>query len=170
MDEQKRNFYKQILKTLLAVFLLGVGLCFVSILGCAEVKEYENIDAIFEQARINYMMANPNSYLYINFYYDSDGWYEQFFPEGIKTKSKIIIEIIDTRGIFPFKRGADRYKLQNHLRVIYSFISILTIDMNTDIVAGFYDRRNRLKAYFYEGKYFLWNSWTGEYIFILEEI
>ncbi|GAH85801.1 unnamed protein product, partial [marine sediment metagenome] len=49
MDEQKRNFYKQILKTLLAVFSLGVGLCFVSILGCAEVKEYENIDAIFEQ-------------------------------------------------------------------------------------------------------------------------
>lgn len=87
-------------KKLLAAILLGTGFCFISILGYTEVKEYKNMDAIFEQARTNYMMTNPNSYLYVNFYYDSDGWYKKFIPEGVNTKNKIIIEIIDNRDMF----------------------------------------------------------------------
>ena len=59
--------------------------------------------------------------------------------------------------------------LQRQVRAIHSFISILTTDINTDIVVGFY-RHNQLVAYFHEGKYYLWNSWSGEYLFIREEV
>jgi len=156
-------------KKLLAALLLGIGLCFVSILGYAEIKKYENMDAIFEQTRTNYMMANPNSYLYVNFYYDSDGSFEKYFPESVKTKNKIIIEIIDNRNALCLGKSSSQVygrKLQGYLRTIYSFISILTTDMSTDIVAGFYTgcaRLTRIKprelilaAYFYKGKYFIY--------------
>lgn len=162
-------------KKLLAAILLGIGFCFISILGYTEVKEYENMDAIFEQARTNYMMTNPNSYLYVNFYYDSDGWYKKFFPEGVNTKNKIIIEIIDNRNMFSLdkrRRMATQAfvsYLRKQLRAICSFIPVLTIEMNTDIVAGFYNTKSASIGYFCEGKYFLWNSWDGEYILVWDE-
>lgn len=173
-------------KKLLAALLLGIGLCFVSILGYAEIKKYENMDAIFEQTRTNYMMANPSSYLYVNFYYDPDGSYEEIFPkeslseeflsEGIKTKGKIFIEIIDNRDVLCLykAKGGQGFarKLQRYLRTIYSFVSPLTTNMNTDIVAGFYTTCFRTRqpkalliAFFYEGRYFLWiGGHLGKYL------
>lgn len=54
---------------LLAAFLLSVGLCFVPVLGYGEVKKwmYESkalyMDLKLLDARIDYMMSKPESYL-----------------------------------------------------------------------------------------------------------
>ena len=51
-------------------------------------------------ARINYMMSNPTTFTSVYIYYDSSGWFEEFFPEGVNTKGKIYVLIRDIRGYF----------------------------------------------------------------------
>jgi len=124
-------------KKLLASFLVGTVLCLIPISGYGEIKKDSNMYSIFERARADYVMTNPTSYLYVDFDYDSDGRYAEFFPEGVNTKGKIFIEIIDNRNMLSNRSHRTTQKfvdyLQRQVRAIYSFISILTTDINTEI-------------------------------------
>lgn len=145
-------------KKILSICILAVGLSCIVVSIHAEIRKDLDTGAIFERAKINYVMANPNSYLYLNFYYDLDGSFsnfcskkllpEKYFPEGISTKEKIFIEVIDNRdALCMYKRGGQPFarKLQNHVRTIYSYISNLTTDMSDDLVVAFYTTCFRIR-------------------------
>ena len=62
------------------------------------------MDLNLSEARINYMMRNPNSFLYVEFYYDADGKFGKLLPEtNIDTKGKIYVAVYDNRGVFSYK-------------------------------------------------------------------
>ena len=73
-------------KKLLATFLLGVGLCFVPVLGYGEIKhKWDEIQAtlmefVLLEARVDYMMRNPDVFLDVHFYYDSTGSFGRKLP------------------------------------------------------------------------------------------
>ena len=48
-------------------------------------------------------MHNPTSFLNVEFFYDPDGKFRAWFPEGLDTKQKICARVQDTRGIFSNK-------------------------------------------------------------------
>jgi len=169
-------------RRLLAGFLLGVGLCFVPILGYGEVilGRKVNPDAFLQygeepwwfgiealkletellRAQIEYMMYNPTTFIHVGFYYDLDGGLgKKFFPEGIHTKGKICVQVVDNRNVFYGKSRIallDQFKKQ--LKVVYSFIDDVATDMNTDIVAKFSTREDIPLGYFYQGEYHLWEK------------
>jgi len=67
-------------KRVLATFLLGVGLCFVPVLGYGEIHWQRSserkpslmiVDLLW--ARVNYIMRNPTNFLDVEFCYDPDG-------------------------------------------------------------------------------------------------
>ncbi|MCK4617606.1 hypothetical protein KAT45_01760, partial [Candidatus Aerophobetes bacterium] len=154
-------------KKLLAAFLLGVGLCFVPVLGQGEVTHYlherktSSMNFWLLNARVSYMMHNPNSFLNVNFHYDPVGDLRGVvkFPEGvdIDTKGKIHVLVRDNRGVFSYKSGRvllNQFKRQ--LELIYSFIELMATDMDIDIVAKLVSREQIPLAYFYQGEYHLW--------------
>lgn len=156
-------------KQLLAAFLLGAGLCFMPVLGYGEVKDwwYDEEKATYMElrlfnARIDYMMRNPTTFLAVGFEYDPDGSLRRdFFPEhiGIDTKGKILVGIIDNRGVFSDEAGTDLLGgFQMELTIIYSFLTFISTEMNTDIVAKLYSREEVALAYFYQGEYHLWEE------------
>ncbi|MFQ6065839.1 MAG: hypothetical protein ACE5K3_00995 [bacterium] len=154
-------------KRLLAAFLLGVGLCFVPILGHGEVKEwmYEQkatqMAASLSWARINYIMGNPTNFLFVGFFYDPDGELGiKSFPEGVDTRGKIIVWVQDNRGVFSYKSGTALLDLfKGVLENIYSAgLQSVATDMKTDIVAKFHTKREIPLGYFYQGKYHLWEK------------
>ena len=111
------------------------------------------------EARINYMMRNPTSFLYVEFYYDPNGKFGELLPEGIDTKDRIYVAVYDNRGIFSDKSEIDLLdEFKERLNAIYSFIKFYATDMDADIVAQFYDRNNVCLGYFYQGEYHLWGE------------
>lgn len=164
------------IRGLLAAFLLGVGLCFVPVLGYGEIpgrliegkvdawldSRVSLLDFFLLEARVNYIMYNPTSFLNVFIDYDPDGKkFGKFFPEGADTKGKICLMVIDNRGVFSDKSGiALLGQFKKSLRVIYSFIEPMTTDMDTDIVAKFLskDEKGGELGYFYQGEYHLWEK------------
>jgi len=155
-------------KKLLAAFLLGVGLCFVPVLGygevkkfMAETKEVSNMNWYLLKARVNYVMRNPTTFSDVSFHYDAHGVYgrTEKFPKSVDTIGKIYVTVYDRRGVFSYKSGIallDEFKKQ--LKVIYSFIIPVATNMDTDIVAKFYSRGDIPLGYFYQGEYHLWEK------------
>ena len=153
-------------RRLLAAFLLGVGLCFVPVLGYGKIHPYveENPSLISERllsARVDYIMCNPDTFLYVVFIHDPTGVLGVSLledPEGlINTKGKFLVHIYDTRDIFSHKSGmALLEQFKRELEIIYSYISFFAWDVDTDIVAKFYNREKIPLGYFYRGEYHLW--------------
>jgi hypothetical protein len=162
---------------LLAALLLGAGLCFVPGLGYGEEKELpfeivivdlnylrgekaSELDLRLLQARVEYMMTNPTSFLNVSFYDDPNGRFKENFPEGIDTKDKILVWVRDNRGVFRYKSRIALLELfKRHLETIYTFIDTRAAwDMNADIVAKFYSREGIPLGYFYQGEYHLWEK------------
>ena len=159
-------------KRFLAAILLGVVLCFVvSGVGYGEVQQgWEAIEATlmdikFLEATNDYIMSNPTSFLNIRFGYDllgTAGEDKELFSRPINTEDKIIVRIIDNRGIFSAKSGITLlHEFEKQLKTIYSLVHehLLATDVDNDIVAIFYSPDGYEKAlplgYFNQGKYHL---------------
>ena len=157
-------------KRFLATILLGVALCFVfSGVGYGEIPEWKIerkasiLDMELLDAKIRYMMSGPDSFLYVDFYYDEHGVYGILdrLPKSVDTKGKIYIQVADTRGIFSQENGKTMLnELEGELEYICSFIETyqITSDMAADIVAVFYTKNEIPLGYFYEGEYHLWEE------------
>lgn len=108
---------------------------------------------------LGYVMTNPTGFEYVNIIYDSVGYLKEHYPEGIDTKEKISIEIVDVRGYFSDRSGiALKEAFKAYLDTIYSYIEEWATDMNTDIVAKFVSKGNIPLGYFYQGEYHLWEE------------
>ena len=110
-------------------------------------------------ARIDYMISNPNTFNCVVIYYDSSGWYEKFFPEGVNTEGKMYVLIFDSRGYFSDRSGValkEAFKIS--LDAIYSFMNRFVTDMDNDIVAEFMSKGEIRLGYFYQGEYHLWEE------------
>jgi len=132
---------------LLAAFLLGMGLCFVSVAAHGEIEQWMRkekasfLEVSLLNARITYMMINPDNFLNVGFVYDPDGKLgRRVFPEGVNTKNKIIVRIEDTRDEFVDKSSKDLLtQFWGELMSAYSVLDgSCATSMNTDIVAIFY--------------------------------
>ena len=154
-------------KKVLATILLAVGLCFVSALGYGEIAEWMDeapatyIEIKLLSARITYVMANPTSFLIVDFSYDPTGLHGRMagLPEGVETKGKISVVIGDNRGIFSHKsKSALLDQFEKELEGIYSYIQLTATDMDNDIVARFYSEDDIPLGYFYQGEYYLWEK------------
>ena len=154
-------------KKLLAAFLLGVGFCFVPVLGYGEIEKWvlerkvSHMDVELLQARVNYMMTNPTDFLYFGAYYDPYGRIGgiRAFPKNVDTKGKIVIAVYDSRKIFCNKsRAALLDQFKKELEAIYSFLRVIATDMDTDIVAKFFTGEQVPLGYFYQGEYHLWGE------------
>jgi len=97
------------------------------------------------QARVDYIMANPTSFLNVRFNYIPD-------------ERCIHAEVYDTRGIFSNKSGiALLAKFKKSLEAIYSFVQL---DRDAHIVALFYAKGDTPLGYYSEGEYRPW-GWMG---------
>lgn len=156
------------------------GLCFVPVLGYGEDKtnglqklldlhreilesKVSYVDLRLLEAKVNYMMSNPNHFLSVNLHYDRDGAIgkigKEFFPAGTDTKYKIFVYVRDTREQFSDKPEADLLVLfEAHLRVIYSQLVTVAYPMDTEIIAEFRSEEDIPLAYFYQGEYHLWRE------------
>jgi len=153
---------------LLAAFLLGVGLCFVPVLGHGEVKHKWNgimatfMELVLLEAKVDYMVRNPNIFLDVHFYYDSTGWFRKELPGNIDTKNKVCVEVLDNeRGGFSYVTGTALLDLfKRTLELLYAFIEVKAVvtDINADIVATFTSTGGIPLGYFYEGEYHLWEE------------
>ena len=167
-------------KKLLATFLLGVGLCFMPVLGYGTVHEWmddskvSTLEFILLEAKVDYIMQNPTNFLIVRFIYDSRGTFGKLaesgkntgvfkLPKGADTKGKILVMVYDSRGVFSHKSQTallDQFKKE--LDLIYVHLFVISSDMDTDIVASFWGqggRRGIPLGYFYQGEYHLWGKW-----------
>ena len=155
-------------KKLLAIILLSVSFCFVSGVGYGEVMHMWNetkatlMELVLAEARIDYIMRNPDVFLDVHFYYDSTGWFGEGFPENVDTKGKICVEVLDNkRGGFSYVTGTALLDLfKGYLEIVYAFIELegVVTDLDTDIVAKFVSRGGISLGYFYQGEYHLWDE------------
>jgi len=161
-------------KKILVAILLSLSFYFVSGVGYGEVRQgWEAIEATlmdikFLEATNDYIMSNPTSFLNVRFGYDLFGVAgedKKLFSGRINTEDKIIVRVIDNRGIFSAKSGLTLlYEFEKQLKTIYSFIyeHLLATDMDNDIVAIFYNLYGYEKTlplgYFYQGEYHLWEK------------
>jgi len=155
-------------KKLLAAFLLGVGLCFVPVLGHGGQLEHLSygagvslINSFLLEARVNYVMRNPTDFLNVQMYYDSDGKYSRGLPESVDTKGKLFVWVVDNRDVFSDKSEIALLNIfKRSLKEIYScmVLAVMTTDMDTDIVAVFLSRELTPLGYFYQGEYHLWKK------------
>lgn len=153
-------------KKLLAIVLVSLSFCFVvSGVGYGEIPEWmfestaSYIDLQFLEATIKYVMAEPDDFLRISYYYDQTGSFAERFPAGVRTKGKIIIDIIDSRNVFSHK--SDEALLEQfaiELSPAYYFIQTVATDMNDDIVVAFANNQGKTIGYFSEGEYHLWEE------------
>jgi len=161
---------------LLAAFLLTVSLCFVPVLGYGEVQKwvYEEkrpvIDVYLLEVKIDYIYHNLNTFLNVALFYDPDGRFGDFLPEGTDTKGKIFIMVYDIRGVFAYKSGTallDQFKKELELicSSITRFSTDICTDMDSDIIAVFYvpslysETEEEVElGYFYQGEYYLWGE------------
>lgn len=152
-------------KKLLVAILLGVGFCFVPILGHGYISKLDlemkasKMNVGLLDARVDYIMKNPTNFLDVHLFYDPLGFGTDFFPYGVETKGRIIILVYDNRGIFSDRSEAallDQFKKE--LETIYKSLRVIASDMDTDIVASFRIREDVSLGYFYQGKYHLWEK------------
>lgn len=150
-------------RRLLTVFLLGVSLCFVPVMGYGEVKHglYKQKASLMDfhllEAKVEYIMRNPANFLDIVFSYDPYGvmGWTWDLPENVDTERKICVEIWDNRGIFSYESGMGLLEqFKEELEVVYSYIEDMATYMDTDIVAIFYSEEDILLGYFYQGEYY----------------
>ena len=100
-------------KKLLTIILLGVVLCFmVSGMGHGEIIQLtqeaniSNLDYSLLEARLNYMMRYPHSFLDVTLDYGSgQTLVESLGGFGEQGKERILVWLIDTRGRFYAKSG-----------------------------------------------------------------
>ncbi len=157
-------------RILLAVFLLGVGLCFVPISGYGTIPRelYEEktplINLHLLRAQMHHMMSNLGNFLAVDFAYDLNGELgRQILPEGSDTKGKILVSVYDTGDVFSNKSGiALLGQFRKELELIYSYLDHIATDLDNDIVAVFYyifemDEETNL-GYFYQGEYHWWGE------------
>ena len=119
------------------------------------LKLYNNL----LRARIDYIISNPNTFNGVVIYYDSSGWYEQFFPEGVNTEGRIYVFFLDERGYFSDRSGValkEAFKIS--LDAIYSFMNHFVTDMDNDIVAEFMSKGAIRLGYFYQSEYHWWDE------------
>jgi len=151
-------------KRLPLIFLTLAGLWFIPILGQAAIDErlsehrasYMMVALL--SARIDYMMHNPDSGLYVDLVYDKYGMLKETsnFPTFIDTKGKIFVEFRDIEGTLSNMIETELItKFTLELCSVYSFIKNIATDMNNDIVAVLYSKEGALLIYFSEGKYHL---------------
>ena len=155
-------------KQLLTAFLLGVSLCFVPVLGHGEVRHMWNeakatlMEIVLLEARIDYMMRNPDVFLDVFLRYDSTGRFAREFPVNVNTKGKIFIGVQDNkRGGYSYKSGTALLELfKVDLKLLFAFVKVKRVvtNMDTDIVAVFYSRGSIPLGYFYQGEYHLWEK------------
>lgn len=156
-------------KVLLIALLLVVGFCLAPVVGHGEVKDWlycEEKATYMEyrllNARVDYMMRNPNTFLAVGFEYDPDGSLRrEYFPErtGVDTRGKILIGIIDNGDVFSDKSGTALLdQFYRELMIIYSFLTYVSSEMSTDIVAKFWSKDEIPLGYFYQGEYYLWEE------------
>jgi len=155
-------------RKLLVAFLLGVGLCFMPVFGYGEVKHIWNeakatlMEFVLLEARVDYMMRNPDVFLDVFFRYDSTGGFAREFPANVNTKGKIFIGVQDNkRGGFSYISGTALLGLfKADLELLYAFIKVkgVVTDMDADIAAKFYSREGIPLGYFYQGEYHLWEK------------
>jgi len=106
-------------------------------------------------------MRNSASFLNVRFHYDSDGSIGKMagLPQGVDTKSKIVLAIQDNRGVFSNKSAALlNVEFELALWTMYSFIDSVATDIDTDIVAIFFSIEERPLGCFYQGEYHLWEK------------
>ena len=153
-------------KKILAAFLLGVGFCFMPVVGHGEVQEWMDkeevsfMDISLLTARIDYIMQRPNDFLDVVLYYDRSGIFgEELFSGNIDTKGKIIVRIEDTRDFFACEPELLIIPFALELNIIYklSTLGSVATDRDSDIVAVFY-RGGKELGYFYQGEYHLWEK------------
>ena len=143
-------------KGLLAAFLLGVGLCFVPVLGYGTVHEWmddlkvSSLEFSLLGAKVDYMMQNPTNFLIVRFIYDSRGTFGKVaesgkdtgfmkLPKGADTKGKILVMVFDSRGVFSHKsQTALLGQFKKELDLIYMHLFVIASNMDTDIVAVFW--------------------------------
>jgi len=154
-------------KRSLVIILLSLSFCFVSGVGYGKVHPDFNEGGsleIFQDARISYMMGNPDGFLLVNFIYSHPELggligIRLKYPEGVDTVGKVLVQVYDTRGVFSGKSGASLLaQCKKELEFIYYYISGSVWDMDNDIVAKFHSGKNIPLAYFYQGEYHLWGS------------
>lgn len=102
-------------KGLLVAFVLAVGLCLVSGQGHGEIPEEmlqeKALDIVVEllEARVDYMMDNPTSFLKVQILYDATGMAGRLFfddlPRQVDTRGKIIVFVYDNREVFSYAKG-----------------------------------------------------------------
>ena len=155
-------------KLLLAAILLGIVLCFV-VSGVGHSKIHPSFNEgndleIFQDARISYIMGNPDGFLLVNFTYDHPelggllGLHLEY-PEGVDTVGKVLVQVYDTRGVFSGKSGVSLLaQCKKELDYMYYYIDAYVWDMDNDVVAKFYSGKNIPLAYFYQGEYRLWEE------------
>ena len=154
-------------KQFVAAILLGVVLCFVSGLGYAKVKESllepvvaRRLEFRLLDAQVAYIMTFPDTFLRVLYFYDGYGDFAKWFPAGVLTKDKIIVEVIDNRDYF---HGAATEKVllsefEFHLSKVTFLIQFMVDDLANDIVARFTDIDGNHLGYFYQGEYHLWEE------------
>ena len=150
-------------KVLLAAFLLGVGLCFVPVLGHGEVMKWmieekaRYIDTLLLEASVRHIMGNPTNFLYAMFNY-SPVQVHGGFPKGVDVTGKIWVRITDSRGVFFYNKSGIvlRDQFKRVLEDIYTYIDHVATDMDADIVAIFISKGDIALGYFYQGEYQLW--------------
>ena len=155
-------------KKSLAIILLSLSFCFVPVLGHGEVKHWTNetmatvMELVLLEARVDYMMRNPNIFLDVHFYYDSTGRFAREFPGNVDTKGKIYVSVQDNkRGGYSYISGTALLGLfKANLELLFTFIKIkgVATDIDTDIVATFDSREGIPLGYFYQGEYHLWGE------------
>ncbi|MBA7696691.1 hypothetical protein ES703_105342 [subsurface metagenome] len=109
------------------------------------------------EAKVEYIMRNPTSFLDIVFSYDPYGvmGWTWDLPENVDTERKICVEIWDNRGIFSYESGMGLLEqFKEELEIVYSYIEDMAMYMDTDIVAIFYSEEDILLGYFYQGEYY----------------
>lgn len=163
-------------KVLLATILLGMGLCSTptwsqeqrdidweealkaeNLMGFFADKETKLINHYLLEIRIDYMMWNPDTHLYVELYWGWNDSYDEDFPEGTSTKNKLFVKIFDNRRTYGAKTGTvllDRFK--RDLEVIHGFTKGLLNPMDQNIVAKLYTKQGIPLAYYSQGEYHLW--------------
>ncbi len=152
-------------KKLLAIILLSLSFCFVSAVGYGRVRveiaetKATRFDIKLLDAKIDYILGNPNDFLYILLRYDPVGTYGDQFPRWVITKDKIVVVIWDIRNKFS---GKSEEVLLSYFKVeledIVTGLEDLITDINTDVVAIFYSKKAIPLGYFYQGEYHLWED------------
>lgn len=121
-------------------------------------------DVSFLEARLNYAMVNPTSFLNVEFHDYTDSLYKREFPDDVDIIGEVYVVVKDNRGSFSRRSGIALLEIfKRELEVICSFIGYYTTDedlptINTAIVAKFYSKEGIPLGYFNQGEYHLWEE------------